>query len=336
MKTILIIGGGGYVGTELQKVLIEDQFNVKVFDTFWYSSGKWPSGSFSGQENIEYVTGDVRDIDLLKETIRGVDGCIHLACISNDPSYELDPNLAREINFEAFKKLIPVINESQIKRFIYASSSSVYGVKQEANVTEDLILEPISDYSKYKVACEKFLLDEIKSHVTTTIIRPSTVCGYSHRQRFDLVVNILTLSALTKKKISVDGGDQYRPNLHIKDMTKCYLELLIAPIALINREIFNVAGENLTVRDIALRVQKIVDNNSEIEFLPTKDARSYRVSGEKIFRVLGFKPQFTIDDAIADIRDSFVQGKYPDTTWSEYFNIKRMNEILNVTNGLSI
>jgi len=330
MKTVLIIGGGGYVGTELQKLLIENGFKVKVFDTFWYSEGKWPSGSFAGQENLQYVTGDVRDIALLKETLAGVDSCIHLACISNDPSYELDPNLAREVNYEAFKKLIPVLNESSLQRFIYASSSSVYGVKQEPNVTEDLSLEPISDYSKYKAACEKSLLDGIKSNIITTIIRPSTVCGFSHRQRFDLVVNILTLSALTKRKISVDGGDQFRPNLHIKDMINCYLKLLTAPIELINREIFNVAGENLTVKDIALRVQKIVGNDSEIEFLPTKDARSYRVSGEKIARVIGFKPTFTIEDAIADIRDSYLSGAFPDTTWSGYFNIKRMNEILQL------
>jgi nucleoside-diphosphate-sugar epimerase len=330
MKTVLVIGGGGYVGTELQKLLIENGFKVKVYDTFWYSEGKWPIGSFAGQENLQYITGDVRNIDLLKETLEGVDSCIHLACISNDPSYELDPNLAREVNYEAFKKLIPVLNESSLQRFIYASSSSVYGVKQEPNVTEDLSLEPISDYSKYKAACEKSLLDRIKSNITTTIIRPSTVCGFSHRQRFDLVVNILTLSALTKRKISVDGGDQFRPNLHIKDMINCYLKLLTAPIELINREIFNVAGENLTVKDIALRVQKIVGNDSEIEFLPTKDARSYRVSGEKIARVIGFKPTFTIEDAIADIRDSYLSGAYPDTTWSEYFNIKRMNEILQL------
>jgi nucleoside-diphosphate-sugar epimerase len=328
MKLVLIIGGGGYVGTELQKLLIQNGFKVRVLDTFWYTKGKWPIGSFVGQENLEYVTGDVRDIELVRETLKNVDACIHLACISNDPSYELDPSLAREINFEAFKNLIPLLNESNIQRFLYASSSSVYGVKEELHVTEELSLEPISDYSKYKVICEELLFEGIKPEITTTIIRPSTVCGHSQRQRFDLVVNILTLSALSRKKISVDGGEQYRPNLHIKDMTQCYLDLLTSPPKLINREIFNVAGENLTVKEIAFRVQSIVDNGSEIEFLPTKDPRSYRVSGEKIFKILKFSPKFTIDDAIADIRDSYLNGDYVDIDWPEYYNIKRMNDFL--------
>ena len=269
-------------------------------------------------------------------TLKNVDHCIHLACISNDPSYELDPTLARDINFEAFEKLLPLLNQSSLKRFIYASSSSVYGVKAEPNVTEDLSLEPLTDYSKFKVECEKILFERIKSEITTTIIRPSTVCGYSQRQRFDLVVNILTLSALTKKKISVDGGDQYRPNLHIKDMTNCYLELIRAPKELINREIFNVAGENLTVKEIALRVQKVVDNDSEIEYLPVKDARSYRVSGQKIARVLGFIPRYTVDDAIREIKDSYANGCYFDVTSSQYFNIKRMNEIIAPTSFTKI
>jgi nucleoside-diphosphate-sugar epimerase len=163
------------------------------------------------------------------------------------------------------------------------------------------------------------------------------VCGYSRRQRFDLVVNILTLSALTEGKILVHGGDQFRPNLHIKDMNKCYLDLIMASGNLINQEIFNVAGENLTVENIAHQVQKIVNNGSEIEFLSTIDARSYRVSGVKIAKKLGFVPQFTIDDAISDIKDAFTKGHYKDTGWSEYFNIKRMNELLKMeSNSLGL
>lgn len=329
MDRVLVIGGGGYVGVELQRGLIEKNYDVTVYDTFWYTKGKWSVNAFPGSDRIKYIDGDVRDIQKLKEALYDVDYCIHLACISNDPSYELHPDLAKEINYKAFQALIPIVNASNIKRFVYASSSSVYGVKAEPNVTEELSLEPISDYSKYKVACESALLEGLGSHIISTIIRPSTVCGYSQRQRFDLVVNILTLSALTRKKILVDGGDQYRPNLHIKDMVNCYLEVLEAPSELINREIFNVAGENLTVKEIAHRVKKVIDNGSEIEYLPVKDPRSYRVSGEKIEKVLGFRPQYSVDDAISDMRDAFFRGEYQDLTWSEYFNIKRMNELLS-------
>jgi nucleoside-diphosphate-sugar epimerase len=328
MDRVLIIGGGGYVGTELQKLLVEKNYDVTVYDTFWYSKGKWPVVSFPGADQIKYVQGDVRDLDKLKEAFVDVDHCIHLACISNDPSYELNPNLAKEINFKAFQDLMPIVNSSGLKRFIYASSSSVYGVKAEPNVTEDLSLEPISDYSKYKVACENTLRENLNSDIVSCIIRPSTVCGYSHRQRFDLVVNVLTLNAITKKKILVDGGDQYRPNLHIKDMVNCYLELLKAPSELIDRETFNVAGENLTVTEIAIRVKEVINNGSEIEFLPVRDPRSYRVSGEKIERVLGFRPQYSVDNAISDIHEAFLRGEYLDFNWSEYFNIRRMNELL--------
>jgi len=329
MDKVLIIGGGGYVGTELQRYLIANEYKVRVYDTFWYSKGKWPTGSFKGDEHLEYVEGDVRDIESLQKALVGIDYCIHLACISNDPSYELDSDLAYQVNFQAFKSLIPILNSSTLKRFIFASSSSVYGVKFEPNVTEDLSLEPLTDYSKYKVSCEELILNELNPKIIATILRPSTVCGYSRRQRFDLVVNILTLSALRDGIIKVDGGDQFRPNLHIKDMLESYLLVLNSSPSLINREIFNVAGENLTVRDIALKVQNAVGPLTEIEYLPVKDSRSYRVSGEKIYQRIGFRPQFNVDDAIADLISAYKQNLYEDTNWSEFYNLKRMREILN-------
>lgn len=163
----------------------------------------------------------------------------------------LNPNLAKSINFDAFVMFITEINKSSVKRLIYASSSSVYGVKKEENVTEDLICEPLTDYSKYKVLCEDVALNDISSEICLTIVRPSTICGYSRRQRFDLVVNILTLSALTNSVINVDGGDQFRPNLHIKDMNAAYKLLLEIDSKIIDRKIYNIAGENLTVLGIA-------------------------------------------------------------------------------------
>ena len=328
MERVLLIGGGGYVGTELQRHLISLGYSVRVFDTFWYSNGRWPEGSFPGQSNIEYMEGDVRNLGDVEKALKGVDSCIHLACISNDPSYELSPELAYQINFEAFENLLPILNASTVGRFIFASSSSVYGVKQEPNVTEELSLEPLTDYSKYKVKCEELLLQRINPRITTTILRPSTVCGYSRRQRFDLVVNILTLSALRDGIIKVDGGDQFRPNLHIKDMLASYSLVLSSTRELVNREIFNIAGENLTVNEIALKVKKAVGQEVRIENLPVKDARSYRVSGEKIWHKLKFRPRFNVDDAIADMILAYNANIYGDTNWTEYYNLRRMKDLL--------
>lgn len=332
MKTVLLIGGGGYVGAELQKKLAMNGLKVRVFDTFWYPSGKWQADSFKGSELIEYIDGDVRDLLKIEEALREVDYCIHLACISNDPTYELNPTLALDVNYEAFKNLIPLLNKSSLTRFIYASSSSVYGVKQEPNVTEELSLEPLSDYSKYKAQCEKLILENLDSKIVKTILRPSTVCGYSKRQRFDLVVNILTKSAYTTGQINVDGGDQFRPNLHINDMVDCYFLMLKAEAEKIDGEIFNVAGENLTVNEIANLVKNSFTTPIQINFLPVKDQRSYRVSGDKIKRILNFEPKLSVLDAIKDLINAFESGKFRNPEDSEYYNIRRMKEILTEAN----
>jgi len=329
VKKVLLIGGAGYVGTELQGALLNAGYHVRVFDTFWYPSGMLAKIVGESASRIEYVKGDIRDLPLLERAMIGMDSCIHLACVSNDPSYELDPGLAKDINFDAFLKFIPILNSSSIKRFVFASSSSVYGIKSEPNVTEELDCEPISDYSKYKVKCEEYLLPNVSAGITTTVLRPSTVCGYSKRQRFDLVVNILTLSALRKGLIRVDGGDQYRPNLHIKDMVSCYLHILESDPKVINHQIFNVAGENLKVLDIANKVKEELGNIPGIEILPVVDARSYRVSGDKIANTLGFVPKFSVDDAIRDLISAYRENLFPDLDSTEYYNIRRMQELIS-------
>ena len=179
---VLLVGGGGYVGVELQKLLAESNYQVRVLDTFWYPTGKWDKLDGDFVKRIEYLEGDVRNKEIVGKALNGVDACIHLACISNDPSYELNPNLAKSINFDAFKMFIAEMNRSSVKTFVYASSSSVYGVKQEENVTEDLTCEPLTDYSRYKVMCEDFALNNLSNDICLTIVRPSTVCGYSRRQ----------------------------------------------------------------------------------------------------------------------------------------------------------
>jgi nucleoside-diphosphate-sugar epimerase len=326
---VLLIGGGGYVGVELQRVLAESNYQVRVLDAFWYPDGKWNNLEGDFVKNIEYIEGDIRDNEVIRKALNGMDACIHLACISNDPSYELNPDLAKSINFDSFVMFVSEINNSSVKQFIYASSSSVYGVKEEENVTEDLICEPLTDYSKYKVMCEEIALNKVSSDICLTIARPSTVCGYSRRQRFDLVVNILTLSALTSSLINVDGGDQFRPNLHIKDMIVSYKLLLETNPKIIDRKIYNIAGENLTVMGIAKKVQSQMQDSCDIQIIPVQDQRSYRVSGKKIESEIGFIPKYSVDDAISDLKQAFYSNKYFNLKSEMYYNIKQMKLLMS-------
>jgi nucleoside-diphosphate-sugar epimerase len=215
-----------------------------------------------------------------------------------------------------------------VKRFIYASSSSVYGVKSESNVTEELSLEPLTDYSKFKAMCEDVLMEERAPGMVCVTIRPATVCGYAPRLRLDLSVNILTNFAVNKGYITVFGGDQLRPNIHIEDMTDAYLLLLEAPDEAVDGEIFNAGYENHSIMDIARMVKKVVGRDVEIKVEPTNDNRSYRVNSDKIKRKLGFSTKRSIEDAVRDLKQAFDAGKIPASFDDDrYFNIKRMKVV---------
>ena len=320
---IFLIGGGGYVGSALVPKLIDLGYEVTVYDLFIYGKEVLEKNS-----NLTLIEGDIRDINLLSKSLKNHDSIIHLACISNDPSFELNPKLGKSINLDCFRPLVEVAVKENIKRFIYASSSSVYGIKKEKNVTETLTLEPLTDYSKFKVECEKILSEFTSDEFETVIIRPATVCGYAKRQRLDVVVNILTNLAFNKRKIKVFGGNQLRPNIHIQDMANIYIEVLKAEKKLVNGEIFNAGYDNFTVSDIALTVKEVIGSDIEIETLPTDDNRSYHVSSEKIKKTLNFTPKHTIKDAIRDLKKAFEEKKLPDSLEnSKYFNIKKMQEI---------
>ena len=303
--------------------MIDLGYEVTVYDLFIYGKEVLKKNS-----NLTLIEGDIRDINLLSKSLKNHDSIIHLACISNDPSFELNPKLGKSINLDCFRPLVEVAVKENIKRFIYASSSSVYGIKKEKNVTETLTLEPLTDYSKFKVECEKILSEFTSDEFETVIIRPATVCGYAKRQRLDVVVNILTNLAFNKRKIKVFGGDQLRPNIHIQDMANIYIEVLKAEKKLVNGEIFNAGYDNFTVSDIALTVKEVIGSDIEIETLPTDDNRSYHVSSEKIKKTLNFTPKHTIKDAIRDLKKAFEEKKLPDSLEnSKYFNIKKMQEI---------
>jgi nucleoside-diphosphate-sugar epimerase len=326
VKTVLVTGGAGYVGSVLVPKLLNAGYKVKVIDLYIY--GGDVLSSVQSNPNLKEIKGDIRDRELLEKEIPGCDAVIHLACISNDPSYELDPGLGKSINYDAFIDLVEVSKESGVARFIYASSSSVYGIKTEPEVTEDLPLEPLTDYSKYKALCEKYLNESATDDFVVTTIRPSTVCGYSPRLRLDLTVNILTNHAINKGKITVFGGEQKRPNLHIGDMTDLYLFLLKQPSEKIHKKIYNVGYENFKVREIAEMIKDTLGGNIPIETTPTDDIRSYHVSSEKIKRELGFEAKHSIQEAILDLKSAFDSNKIPDSMDDiRYSNIKTMQAL---------
>ena len=323
MNKIFITGGAGYVGAVLVPNLLENGYVVTVLDLMIYGENVLPS-----HPNLNAVKGDIRDQALLQKLLPGHDAVIHLACISNDPSFELNPDLGKSINLDAFQPLVEISKSCSVKRFIYASSSSVYGIKDEPNVHEEMVLEPLTDYSQFKADCEKILAEYQSDDFTTVTIRPATVCGYSPRQRLDVVVNILTNLAYHKREISVFGGDQLRPNIHIADMVEAYRVLLNADKEKIAGKIFNAGYENQPVSKIAETVKNVVGEDVKLITTPSDDNRSYHISSQKIKDEIGFETTHTIQDAVQDLCAAFEKGLLPNSLNNEmYFNIKRMQNL---------
>ena len=323
MNKIFITGGAGYVGAVLVPNLLDNGYVVTVLDLMIYGENVLPS-----HPNLNAVKGDIRDQALLQKLLPGHDAVIHLACISNDPSFELNPDLGKSINLDAFQPLVEISKSCSVKRFIYASSSSVYGIKDEPNVHEEMVLEPLTDYSQFKADCEKILAEYQSDDFTTVTIRPATVCGYSPRQRLDVVVNILTNLAYHKREISVFGGDQLRPNIHIADMVEAYRVLLNADKEKIAGKIFNAGYENQPVSKIAETVKNVVGEDVKLITTPSDDNRSYHISSQKIKDEIGFETTHTIQDAVEDLCAAFEKGLLPNSLENEmYFNIKRMQNL---------
>ncbi len=324
IKTVLVTGGAGYVGSVLVPKLLQAGYGVRVLDLFLY--GTHVLADVADNPNLQTIKADLRDQAALKQALSGCDAVIHLACISNDPSFELNPDLGKSINFDAFRPLVEIAKDSGVHRFIYASSSSVYGIKDEEQVTEELALEPLTDYSKFKAMCEDVLREYQSADFTTVTLRPATVCGYSPRLRLDLTVNILTNHAVNNRRIRVFGGSQYRPNLHIQDMTDLYIKLLQLPDEQVAGKVWNAGYDNLQVARIAKIVHEVVGSEDvELVTEPTDDLRSYRVTSDKIKREIGFVPQHSIHDAVNDLLTAFREQKIPNAmTDDSYYNVKLM------------
>jgi|TARA_Y100000389_G_C17392882_1_gene480898 nucleoside-diphosphate-sugar epimerase len=323
IKNILITGGAGYVGSMLVPELLKKNYNVTIIDLMMY--GKH---FFEKNKRLKLIKGDIRNTKLLEKTTKNQDIVIHLACISNDPSFELNPSLGKSINLDAFEPLVKISKKNKVKRFVYASSSSVYGIKKVKNVVETMKLTPLTDYSKYKAKCEKILNKHGSDKFVVTTIRPATVCGYGSRQRLDVVVNILSNLAFHNRKITVFGGNQLRPNIHIKDMVNIYLKVIKAPKEKINYQIFNAGGKNQTVMQLARDVKKVMGKDVKIIKMKSSDKRSYHISSKKIFKVLKFKTKYTVINAARDLKNAFQKRLFDDPLKNKkYFNIKTMQSI---------
>jgi nucleoside-diphosphate-sugar epimerase len=328
INQVLVTGGAGYVGAVLVPKLLDEGYRVKVLDLYIY--GRHVLDAVKDHPNLEQVQGDIRDRALLERVMPGCDAVIHLACISNDPSFELDPALGKSINYDAFFDLVDVSKDSGVHRFVYASSSSVYGIRDEENVTEDLPLLPLTDYSKYKALCEEVLLKKREPGFVPLILRPATVCGYSPRLRLDLIVNILTNHAVNNRKITVFGGQQMRPNIHIEDVTDLYLRSLEWDDVAIDGKVFNAGHDNHQLLEIANITRGVVGEDVDIVTTPTDDHRSYHISSKKIKTELNFIPKRTVSDGVKDLVTAFDCGKVPRAmNESNYYNI-RMMQALNL------
>lgn len=328
-NSIFITGGAGYCGSLIVPTLLQKGLKVKVYDTLFFSDKFLPK-----HKNLEVVKADIRDIEKFKQEVSGFEVVLHLACISNDASFELDEKLSTSINLDAFEPLVEVSKSAGVKRFIYASSSSVYGVSEERDVTEEHPLVPLTLYNKYKGLCEPILNSYKSDDFVVTTFRPATVCGYAPRLRLDLSVNILTNHAINKDKITVFGGSQLRPNLHVKDYVRACELFIGADSKSINGEVFNVGQENMSILDLAHVVRKVVmdefpdKREVTIERTESNDNRSYHINSEKIKRDLNFSPIFGVEDAIRDLCEAFKNGKVSNSFDDDiFFNIRTMKKI---------
>lgn len=309
MSSVLVTGACGYKGSVLVPKLLEKGYQVVALDTQWFGN------ELKAHENLKILKQDVRNIKEIELT--NIDSIVHLASVANDPCGDLDPKLTWEISALATMQLADKAAKEGVKHFVYASSGSVYGIKDEDQVTEELSLEPISEYNKTKMVSERVLLSYADKMVVQ-ILRPATVCGLSPRMRLDVSVNMLTMQALKNGLITVFGGNQTRPNIHIDDITDLYIFLLENPMV---TGVYNAGFENISILDIAnIVVEKV---GAKIEVTPSNDPRSYRINSNKLLAT-GFKPKKTVNDAIDEIIVQFNAGKLIDE--DRWYNLKWMQQ----------
>lgn len=329
-QKVLVTGGWGYVGSRLTPLLLEQGHHVRVLDLSLYGdyglrSLQKRSDYSSMKDRLETVDGDIRDSVAVQKAMKGMDAVIHLASISNDPTGEVDERMTRQCNFDAVGVLVACAKEAKVKRFVNASSSSVFGIKNDLDVTEALEPEPLTAYSRTKMISEWLIVAAASPEFCAVNIRPATICGYSPRQRFDLTVNKLTADAIAKKVITVHGGQQRRPNVGMTDIVNLYSRLLETDAKLINGRTFNFGFENLKVIEIAELIKnELKDLNVEIKVTATTDNRDYHISSTKILKTLNYEPVSSIKREVADLRKMLEKGEFPNIDADQHYNMKMM------------
>ncbi len=330
MQNVMVTGACGYVGSLLCPQLVKAGHNVFGFDIGWFGIDHFPQ-----RENL--YKADIRDAILFEWACKKheIDTVINLACISNDASFKLDKKLSKSINLEAFEPMVRAAKSAGVKRFISASTSSVYGVSDVKNITEDHPLVPLTLYNKYKAETEPLLLEHLDDNFQGVIIRPATLCGYAPRLRLDLTVNILTNHAITNNEIKVFGGEQLRPNLHISDMCDLY-ELLVrlSEYSFPNKEIYNCGYNNFSIDEIAdivkLTLSTLDPEKNEIKItkVESDDKRSYHINSNKIFKHIGFKPRHYVTQAVRDLHEAFKSSKIPNSMDDDaYYNVRQLKKL---------
>ncbi len=321
---VLVTGGAGYIGSILVRRLLERGYRVRILDMFLF--GEEGIRDLRGRSELDVRHGDIRDRAVVAEALVGCDAVVHLAAMANDPCAELDEELTRAVNLDAVQALVEEALRAGVRRFVNASSATVYGMQDGRTLDESANLAPITLYGRLKAQSEELLRDAGRPGFEPVSLRAATVCGVSPRLRLDLTVNLLALAGLTKGTISVHGGQQVRPNVHIEDLVRAYVAVLEAPAELVAGRSFNVGFENLTVAEIAERVAAALPTQPQIETVPIVDRRSYLISSNLIGETLGFEPHASIDDAVRELASAHAAGAIPDPDHSRYSNIRHLRE----------